>query len=272
MDEHILYHKYIKYKIKYLNNKIKNLQMQIGGDGSDMVKLEGVTPDLYVPKDVAIVGSAPSLLEKDHRMIDNHECVIRVNPNGLHDDFYRSKAGSKCDILFFSIARGPGLSNVVHLPEYKNSKIMCMPDMKRGLKLLEGVNKNLIYWMDTKSKYWCFDSVKNCLNKVGVNDDIKNSVCCPQRRSWSTTGLLGIMLLISSGIRPTVYGFTNNISNKPHKTLGNIYYGKQKFNDKTFQDRFNNYPGNHNKDHHDLEGEARIIKKLGDNSIIKFVE
>jgi len=271
------YHKYMKYKSKYLKQKenikiddIRKLQLQIGGNGSDMIKLNGITPDLYIPKDVAIVGSAPSLLESDHTNIDNHACVIRVNCNALHDDFYKATAGSRCDIFIFSVGRSDGI-DIINKPEYKNSKIICMPDMEKYKHLLKDKDPKLIYWFDTNSPYWCMWSVKNCLKIHNIDDDIKQQMSNPDRRSWSTTGLLTIMTVISSGIKPTIYGFSNNFNSlEKHQSLGNIFTDKTQFTNTKFSDNKKKYNGNHTKDHHDLEGESRIINKLIDNSIIKF--
>ena len=265
--------RYIKYKNKYQRG------------GNDMVKLEGVTPDLYIPRDVVIVGNAPSLLDKDHRMIDNHQCVIRVNCNGLENELYKNKAGKKCDIFVLAFSYHENshhhdklnmekIVSILKKPDYVNSKIICRQETGKKFLINNGIPENLIYFVDVKNKYYCNWSVKNCLNKVNIDDDINveyEKHKDPKRinqKKFPTTGFMTIMISIASGIQPTIYGFSKNGITR--LSLGHVYDKNIQYKD--LNDIFKIFNKKYTSNEHDFESEYRILNKLIDNNIITFVE
>lgn len=271
--------KYYKYKSKYL--AVKHALMQRGGNENDgLVKLEGVTPDLYIPRDVAIVGNSPALLERDHTMIDKHACVIRVNSNGLNNDFYKSRAGVKCDIFLMTVFRNESLISLLQ-PQYKNSKIIRMPDFhyyshlikkKDGLSPLEKIDKNLIYDIDTKSKYYCFGRAKACLSKVNIDDDITGNIYNPNISVHCTTGLLTVLLCLVSGIKPTLYGFTRVFDKDKYRSIADVFVNETNIKKEQYKNLEQSTKINFNVSHHDFQSEARIINKLFENGLINFIE
>ena len=275
-------HKYQKYKTKYKLlkedneiNKIRKLQLQTGGNNQELIKLEGVTPDLYIPKDVAIVGNTPSLIEKDHSMIDKHQYVIRINCSGLNNDKYKSNAGAKCDIFCIGWNYGylnylDKLVSLLKSDNYKNSCVICRQESAKDYLIKNGIEQHRIFTVNNQSHFYCNWSVKNCLEKVNIDDDImvsydKHKDPNNKGGKYPTTGFMALMFVISSGIKPHVYGFSKE-EKDIRKSLSYIYMDDSENGIKT---RMNVRVFTHE---HDVPSEHRIINKLIDKNIITFIE
>lgn len=210
--------KYLKYKFKYKTLK-KNLSIEKlkfihnfgGSENTDVVKLKGVVPDLYVNKDMIIVGGSPHLLENDYRFIDNHKCVVRMNTIFYTDPFYYGHAGSKCDILFFfcfpTLKLGSEsklcdpMIKVLNTEKYRHTKIITS-DTPSTEYLRAKLPGRIYTSFEGKSglpescHWW---SIKSCMSELGFTID---------KIPYATSGLYAIILAVFSGIIPKTIGYS----------------------------------------------------------------
>jgi hypothetical protein len=199
---------------------------------------------------------------------------MRLNCTGLDNQNYLSKAGKKCDI--FVIGWDSSLTDYMSKflttlknPLYVNSKIICRQPSAKEYLIKNGINEKLVYLMDSNSKYWCNWSVKNCLTKVNINDDIKvtysehKDETFKNKSKYGTTGFVILLYAVVSGIKPKVYGYSlQSQNNKQIKTLSHILLDNNPSRAKSER-----YPSEH-----DIPSEHRILKRLIDSNLIEFIQ
>lgn len=267
--------KILRYR---LINK-SNLKMY--GGNSDLVKIEGIVPDLYIPKDFALVGNSPILLHGNYTNIDNHKCVLRMCHFELNDDYFRSIHGKKCDITSLSFNIKSNMNKVTkHLDAlkkiyetYPKMKIICTHGgiQFRDFLISKGFSPELIFYINHKNKNVCNFSLSKCLDKYNIPYDIqdKNNI---RYSTFASGGMLLLLLMIQSDINVTTYGIGSKDGKYiSYKSFCHLFYlfPTDTIPKETIQ-KFNEKKGNSSHHQHKHNIEYKIIYELVKKNIIKF--
>jgi len=216
-----------------------------------MKKINLFSPILKLNCNLAIVGSSKSILKKNYgKKINNYKEVIRFNTAEV--DKYKSFVGNKTTLRVinnnvFDSKNYPKLKNdFIFYNKLKNCKIAVISPFKFTKKnKLENINVlNEYFFCEGKLKSFlvCFYFIKNFLIFL-------NLIKLALNKNFSV-GFLTILICISSGIKPDLFGFDLNESMKKRS-----YYWR------------NNFPiGNV----HNLELEHIIIKMLLKKGLINL--
>lgn len=171
-----------------------------------MKKISLIIPLLEVNDPVIIVGNSPSVLkEKKGKEIDDFNTVIRFNDFKITDN--QDFIGNKTDLIFISN------SYFVKKTYSKNDKVVLL-DNSLKIKKNEIDEKNYFHidpyqLINLRYKYGPF---KNFLRTLYFKGTWLN-LLYPKNL---TIGMVAILLLIESKIKPTIYGIDFNYKKKSH--------------------------------------------------------
>lgn len=159
----------------------------------------GVTPNLEVSKSIAVVGSSSNLIGKGYaKIIDSCDDVMRYNRAPVKG--YEKHVGYKSTIRFTNHHVFGG-----SVPDKRFTKEGQPPNFVKLLK-----NQKIIIGNGNAERRW-----SNRINKIdesseayyveaSVRTSIKNKGNLSKAPS---VGIIGIWMLIESGITPLVFGF-----------------------------------------------------------------
>ncbi len=248
-----------------------------------MKKFYGINEELILTDSVAVVGSGPSLLKlNEGKDIDSFDTVIRFN--GAIVNGYEEKVGSKTDLLcvgldlgyFFNypfVAPNGDITRKDSKNRYQNALILatlfptaqiltwaCEParaeknKQHQNFEFLEAAlihNKRSPFsWATEKSKQELQHNYQG--NRVLVDYGIDDLLASGR---GMRTGFRTVLMLVKSGIKPTLFGFDvdPDIRNAKH------YY------DNFISDSFEDHPA------HDFKGEMAALVELRNRNLIKIV-
>jgi hypothetical protein len=246
-----------------------------------MKKLFGINENLILTDDVAVIGSAPTLMDlSEGESIDKFGTVIRFN--GAKVKGYENKVGAKTDLIcvgldiayFSSYPFIPASGNVVN-SESKNR-------LQNAL-ILSALNPT------AKIITWAWEKERAEKNKQHENYKYLQEACGQDRvYSWATekheneikdnyqgnrilkeyglpellssgkgmrTGFRTVLMLVKSGIVPTLFGFDVD----PALESAKHYY------DNSTSDKFDVHPA------HDFRGEMAALIELRKNGLVNIV-
>ena len=164
------------------------------------VRIPAVKPELYLPKGIAIVGSAQKALEKKYGTeIDSHECVIRFNRSPTKN--FESHVGSKTtlrvcnDQVFRSKPHTRFAVDVNFMKGVHHSKILVQA---RGWRLWR-IRLFAPLWVSSSNSIY---TVSTAEAETIVSELTGLSNLTP------TVGFTMMCLIVKTGIIPQLYGWS----------------------------------------------------------------
>ena len=211
-----------------------------------MKKLNFFSPEVKLNCDLAIVGSSKSIMSQNHgKRIDNYKEIIRFNYAEV--DEYKSFVGEKTTLRVINNNVFISKKNDrIFFNKFKNKKIAVISPFKFTKKeKLENINdQNEYFFFEGKIKSFLI-----CIYFIRYFSIFLNLLKLVLKKNFSV-GFLTILICISSGIKPDIFGFDIN----------------ENMNKRSYYWR-NNFPiGNV----HNLESEHIIIKMLLEKGLINL--
>lgn len=167
------------------------------------MKLPHVTPHLYMSKNVAVVGSSSKLLESQcGAHIDSFDEVVRFNRAPTTG--YEQWAGSKTTLrivnghVFMSRPFTRWREDEQFIKRLRNCKILLARDAHLATMRDAAIDKSV-------ELYTVAESFR--------------SLCSEFKDSLPTVGFMGILLLVSAGVKPTIFGWTT----KPDEPMSHYF-------------------------------------------------
>ncbi len=241
----------------------------------------GLNERLEIPERVAVVGSAPSLLEMNRGgEIDEFDLVVRFN--GAQVEGFHEKVGCKTDMVCIGLdlayfmnypfvrpsgdvtqADSPNrMQNALILSAlHKNASIITWAiEENRILKnrqhenykyLVKAFENNRLYtWAVEKNEHEIKDNYQG--NRVLKEFGLPELLCAGR---GMRTGFRTVLMLVKSGVVPTLYGFDIDPAIKSAKH----YY------DSFTNDEFDKHVA------HDFRGEMASLVELRNSGLISVV-
>lgn len=171
------------------------------------VTIAGSWPPIYIDPDVAVVGSAATLMGLGYgKQIDRHNEVIRFNFAKIRG--YEDDVGTRETIRFWSLT-DERLGQIFQTDKHQMDKeiIECTRDVPILISYLHmaEIRKNGEYYGRSDNVHGLKPLVDDFNHKNGLDLDK------PPR-----TGLIMLVSLVESGVRPHVYGFSTGTTGNRH--------------------------------------------------------
>jgi len=202
-------------------------------------KIKNILPEIEISDPVIIVGNSPSVLkEKKGNEIDDFNTVIRFNDFKITEN--QDFVGKKTDLIFITN------SFFVKKSYSKNDKVVLLDNSSKIKK--DEIDEKNYYHIDPyqlinlRYKYGPF---KNFLRTLDYKGTWLN-LLYPKN---ITIGMVAILLLIESKIKPTIYGIDFDYKKKSH------YYKNE-----------NDYGSTHSYFY-----ERKLLENLKKNNLINFL-
>ena len=178
-------------------------------------KIKNILPEIEISDPVIIVGNSPSVLkEKKGNEIDDFNTVIRFNDFKITEN--QDFVGKKTDLIFITN------SFFVKKSYSKNDKVVLLDNSSKIKK--DEIDEKNYYHIDPyqlinlRYKYGPF---KNFLRTLDYKGTWLN-LLYPKN---ITIGMVAILLLIESKIKPTIYGIDFDYKKKSYYYKKNCYFG-----------------------------------------------
>lgn len=174
-------------------------------------KLYNIKPNLFINKDIALIGNSDNLLKNKAKEIDKFKTIIRFNfadpdKNKKYIGHKTTIRWIRCPIDFNSvrqhntkIEKDNTNSYIKKLTSDANAKIIAS---NTTIIKLRKINPNGIYYEFDINKFNDFDSINRFLHTIGVENRFDNIKGC-----WIRTGFLAVITCIASNCMPHLFGF-----------------------------------------------------------------
>lgn len=166
--------------------------------------IQHVTPKLDLSGSVAIVGSSAKLRDVKHgKTIDGFDHVLRFNraPTEGHEEY----AGSKTTLrivnghVFMNMPFTRWEEDQTFVKRLRNTKLILAKDPHLAGRRGEAIDESIELYTITGMLDSKYKGIKQKKSQV------------PLPEVGPTVGLMGIMLMVNSGIKPVIFGWSTSV-------------------------------------------------------------